>query len=236
MARQKVSLLPRFGCAFDFGKAGTVAPFYMENGVAKSGHTTRGDWIDDTLSESQITKVIPKGFPIKDGNVVSITTIDHRDQIHLIFLGEVNEGAALLWKTLVFLCAGSFFGKLAFLRHVNPSLSYQDDEALNNLENFFSYKTSFGEEKCNMLFDSDRNVIVVRGIIDDSVLEEPVSYPELKDDYKDLKEVVTLFLKPVNSRLTDEEWERKADRIRDAAEKYKHVDLGSLAEKSADPI
>lgn len=234
MSLQKTNLLPLFGNLFELGNPGTVTPFYLERDVAKSGYITRGDWIDDTLSVIQTTKISSKGFPIKGGTVFEIATIDHRDRAHLIFPSEVSEGAVHFWRALVFLCTGRFFSKQVFLGNENPSLSHQDHETLSRLQYFFSFETSFGEEKCNMLFDTDRRVIIVRGDIGNNVLQEPFSFPELKDDYEGLKRMVAQFLNLGYPRLTDQEWEERTAAVRHAVERYENLDIGAIAREVAD--
>lgn len=238
MPQQKVSLLPRFGSAFDFGEVGTVVPFYLEKGIAKSGHTTCGDWIEDVLSGDQLAKI----KLTEQRKWFELGLIDHRDRVLIIFPGDVDEQTIVFWEALVLLCTGRFFSKMRFLHRLETStLSTQDLQTMERLQRFFSYETNFGEEKCDTLFDTDRNVFVLRlqadtkQAPDSSVLGDGTVFPEYNADAAVIRKAVEQFLQFDYTRLTDEEWLQRTGAIEVAAENYSNFDLGSLAEKSADP-
>jgi hypothetical protein len=198
MSQQSGSLLPRFGCSFDFGEAGTIVPFYVENGVAKSGHVTHGDWTEDVLSDTQLAKINHseqrKGF--------KLGLIDHRDRVLLIFPGDVNDETIIFWEALSELCSGRFYSKFKYFHaEKKPLLSAQDLQTLEQLQRFFSYETNFGEEKCDTLFDADRNVFVRRLHVapnkapDLSMLGKAILYPDYITNTRAIKKAGEQFLR-----------------------------------------
>jgi hypothetical protein len=232
MSQQKVSLLPRFGCSFDFGEAGVVVPFYLEKGIVKSGHTTRGDWIEDVLLGDQLAKI----KLTEQRKWFELGLIDHRDRVLLIFPGDAEEQTINFWEALVLICTGRFFSKMSLLhRGEGSTLSTQDLQTLERLQRFFSYETNFGEEKCDTLFDTDRNVFVLRlqanpkQAPDTSILGDGTVFPQYNADVDAIRKVVEQFMQFDSTRLTDKEWLQRTDAIEAAIKKYDNVDLGALA-------
>jgi hypothetical protein len=198
--KNTTELLPWFADSFFFGEPGTVVSFYVKDGIAKSGHFVHGDWIDDILSAEQLARMPQKGFPLSGMDVFPIDRVPTHDLVHLIFLKKVDPETArktlIFWKALTFISSGNFLSKHRFLENYkDSSLSGRDLDSLNRLQMFFSYRTTYGEEACNMLFDAERDVIILRGTVGGDILGEDLNYPDQPDVDADLRNFIALLLK-----------------------------------------
>jgi hypothetical protein len=198
--KNTTELLPWFAESFFFGEPGTVVSFYVKDGIAKSGHFVHGDWIDDTLSTKQLAYMPQKVFPLSGMDIFPIDGMLTRDHVHLIFLKKVDpettKKTLIFWTALTFISSGNFLSKHRFLENYKDnSLTLRDQVSLERLLKFFSYRTTYGEEACNMLFDADRGVIILRGTVGDDVLGEDLHYLDRPDIDADLRNFIALLLK-----------------------------------------